>query len=60
MLCLGSSMRVAPANQIPINMTWNGGKYVIVNLQKTPLDEMADMVIHGRIQTVMAKVMEKL
>lgn len=60
MLCLGSSLRVAPANQIPINMTWNGGKMVIVNLQKTPLDDFADFVIHARIQTVMTKVMEKL
>ena len=60
MLCLGSSLRVAPANQIPINMTWQGGKMVIVNLQQTPLDEFADFIIHARIQTVMTKVMEKL
>lgn len=32
MLSLGCSLRVAPANQIPINMTWNGGKLVSVNL----------------------------
>lgn len=60
MLSLGSSLRVAPANQIPINMTWHGGKFVIVNLQKTPLDDFAEFVIHARIQTVMAKLMEKL
>ena len=60
MLCLGSSMRVAPANQIPINMTWNGGKFVVVNLQKTPIDDFAEIVIHARIQTVMTKLMEKL
>ena len=53
-------MRVAPANQIPINMTWNGGKFVQVNLQKTPIDEFAEFVIHARIQTVMTKLMEKL
>lgn len=60
MLCLGSSLRVSPANQIPINMTWNGGKIVIVNLQKTPVDDFAHLIIHARIQTVMAMVMEKL
>ena len=60
MLCLGSSMRVAPACQIPITQTFNGGKFVIVNLQKTGNDEFAEMIIHARIQTVMIKVMEKL
>lgn len=60
MLCLGSSLRVSPANQIPIRMNWNGGKIVIVNLQKTPIDDFAELIIHARIQTVMAKVMEKL
>ena len=50
MLCLGSSMRVSPANLIPVNMKMmNGGKYVIVNLQATPLDGSADLVIHARI-----------
>jgi hypothetical protein len=29
---MGCSLRVAPANQIPINMTWNGGKLVSINL----------------------------
>ena len=41
-------------------MTWNGGKLVIVNLQKTPIDSFADFIIHARIQTVMIKLMEKL
>ena len=60
MLCLGSSLRVAPVNQIPVNMTFNGGKMVQVNLQKTPLDDNAYLHIHARIQTVMTKLMEKL
>ena len=33
---------------------------VIVNLQKTPLDDYAHLIIHARIQTVMQKLMEKL
>lgn len=60
MISLGCSLRVAPANQIPINMTSNGGKLVLVNLQKTPIDPFAEFVIHARIQTVMVKVMERL
>ena len=54
MLCLGSSLRVSPANLIPVNMKMvSGGKYVIVNLQQTPLDGSADLIINARIQTVM-------
>ena len=39
---------------------WTGGKLVIVNLQKTLLDPMANIIIHARIQTVFTKLMEKL
>lgn len=60
MLSLGSSLRVTPACDIPFDMTQNGGKLVIVNLQKTPLDKHAELVIHGRIQNVMGILMEKL
>lgn len=60
MLTLGSSLRVTPACDIPLEMTQNGGKLVIVNLQKTPLDRHAALVIHGRIQKVMGMLMEKL
>lgn len=60
MLSLGSSLRVTPACDIPVEMVENGGKLVIVNLQKTPLDNMAALVIHARIQNVMGLLMEKL
>ena len=60
MLSMGSSLRVTPACDIPLEMTGYGGKLVIVNLQKTPLDKNADLVIHGRIQNVMSILMEKL
>ena len=39
MLSLGSSLRVTPACDIPLEMVENGGKLVIVNLQKTPLND---------------------
>ena len=53
MVSLGSSLGVSPANQMPVNMTFNGGKFVIINLQKTPIDDFAELIIHARIQTVM-------
>ena len=60
MLGLGSSFRVKPANKIPINMCWKGGKLILINIQKTAMDNYAEFVIYARIQTVMAKLMEKL
>jgi NAD-dependent SIR2 family protein deacetylase len=59
-LCLGSSLRVNPAAQMPDETVKNGGRLVIVNLQKTPLDDLAAMVIHAKIEDVMERLMIKL
>jgi NAD-dependent SIR2 family protein deacetylase len=59
-LAMGSSLRVTPAADIPLKVAQNGQKLVIVNLQKTPLDNAAAMVIHAMCDTVMDKVMTKL
>lgn len=37
-----------------------GGKLVIINLQKTPKDKKASLVIHARCDAVMQAVMSKL
>ena len=58
-LAMGSSLRVTPAADIP-ELTSRRGKLVIVNLQKTPLDDSAHLVIHAFCDTVMGMVMEKL
>lgn len=60
MLCLGSSMRVGIPADIVSDCGKRKGKIIIVNLQKTPLDKEAHMIIHARIQVVMKKLMEKL
>ena len=33
---------------------------VIINLQKTPMDHLADLVIHGYIDDVIERLMKKL
>lgn len=60
MLSLGSSYSARPANKIPLNVCWNGGKLVVVNLQKTSMDNLAEFVIYARIQTVLTMLMDKL
>lgn len=58
-LAMGSSLRVTPAADIPRETARRGGRLVIVNLQKTPLDGRG-MVIHAMCDTVMNMLMERL
>ncbi len=39
-VCLGSSLTVSPANDLPKRVAKRGGNLVIVNLQRTPLDSL--------------------
>ena len=59
-VCMGSSMRVSPANQMPLMTKMAGGKVVCINLQKTPIDEHCDLVIHERMDKVVELLMQKL
>jgi mono-ADP-ribosyltransferase sirtuin 6 len=49
---MGSSLRVFPACDLPVETTRRGGQMVIINLQKTPIDDHAALVIHGKIDDV--------
>jgi NAD-dependent SIR2 family protein deacetylase len=60
MLCLGSSLRVSPASDLPVETMKNKGKIVIVNLQKTPYSDLAALSIYGKIEDVMERLMNKL
>jgi NAD-dependent deacetylase len=53
---LGSSLAVYPAAYIPIHAKRAGAALVIVNLEPTPLDREADLVIRGKAGSVMAQV----
>jgi mono-ADP-ribosyltransferase sirtuin 6 len=59
-LCLGTSLQITPACNLPLKCLKGGGKIVIVNLQKTPKDKKANVVIHGLVDKVVAGVMESL
>ena len=60
MLAMGSSLRVNPAAEMALETANAGGNLVIVNLQKTPLDDAATMIIHARIDELMEKLMAEL
>ncbi|KAJ9568068.1 hypothetical protein OSB04_004034 [Centaurea solstitialis] len=59
-LCLGTSLQITPACNLPLKCLRGGGKVVIVNLQKTPKDKKANLVIHGFVDKVIGGVMERL
>ncbi|KAJ0986850.1 hypothetical protein J5N97_005206 [Dioscorea zingiberensis] len=59
-LCLGTSLQITPACNLPLKTIVGGGKIVIVNLQQTPKDKKASLVIHGLVDKVIAGVMQLL
>lgn len=55
-LAIGSSLQVYPAAGFPILAKRNGATLVILNREPTPLDEIADLVIHDEIGPTLAPV----
>lgn len=53
-IVLGSSLVVYPAAGFPEIAKRHGARLVIVNMQETPLDDLADLVIHEAIGDVMS------
>jgi NAD-dependent deacetylase len=52
-LVVGSSLVVQPASGLPVMAKRNRAKVVIVNREPTPLDTMADLVIHSTASEVL-------
>jgi NAD-dependent deacetylase len=53
---VGSSLGVYPAAYMPIYAREGGAHLVIVNLEPTPLDDQADVVLPGKAGEVMARL----
>jgi NAD-dependent deacetylase len=49
MVAIGSSLVVEPAASLPLHAKQNGARLVIINRDETPLDSLADVVIHSSI-----------
>ena len=56
LLVAGSSLVVEPAASIPRIAKRAGARLVIVNREKTPLDGIADWVVHGEIGSVLPEM----
>ena len=65
-LCLGTSLQITPACDLPLRALRkqkhkpDGGSLAIINLQETPKDGKATVVIHAPVDEVMAKCMAAL
>ncbi len=60
MLVAGSSLEVYPVADFPRAIKQHGGKLIIINLEKTSYDEMADVVIHGDVAEVIPNIVKLL
>jgi len=56
-LAVGSSLVVHPAAGLPLLAKRAGAKLIIINRTETPLDEMADLVVHDEIGKVLPAMM---
>nr|AUZ82952.1 sirtuin 6 [Brachionus koreanus] len=59
-LCLGTSMQIMPVGNYPLLTKKNNGKIVIINLQKTRLDQQADLVINAKLDFVFENLINKM
>jgi len=59
-IVLGSSCTVSPACHVPRKVAENGGKLVIVNLQKTPLDSLSSLRIFAKTDGLMTALLDRL
>ena len=55
-ICLGTSLRIEPAASLPTRAK----AFAIVNLQVTPYDPEASLIVRVKVDNVMAKLMERL
>jgi len=55
-LVAGSSLRVAPACELPMTATMHGAKAIVVNYQPTDLDTVAHVVIHNDVAMVLPRI----
>jgi NAD-dependent deacetylase len=59
-LALGSSLVVEPAASLPRLALNRGARLVIINVQPTPLDKMADAVLHSPLGETLGYIDEAL
>ena len=60
MLVVGSSLAVYPAADVPLTAVRAGALMIVINAEPTPLDRLAEVVIHGRSGEVLPELVRLL
>ncbi len=60
MLVIGSSLSVQPASNFPRKAKKNGAKLIIINIDATPQDDLADIRVAHKAGKILPHVIEKL
>jgi NAD-dependent deacetylase len=60
LLATGSSLQVYPAAGLPEAAVAHGARLVIINVEPTPLDDLANLVVHDRAGEVLGPVVDEL
>ena len=60
MIVIGSSLEVAPADELPALAKRNGAKLVIINMEATHVDTLADVVLHDDAAIVLPAVLHEM
>ncbi len=56
LIVVGSSLLVSPANQLPLIAKNAGAKLIVVNIEETPIDNVADIVLRGKAGKILPKI----
>ena len=59
-LVAGSSLVVEPAASLPLIALQRGARLVLINYEPTPLDSLADVVIHADVAEVLPRLADSL
>jgi NAD-dependent deacetylase len=60
MLIVGSSLETAPASEFPALAVRHGAKLIIINLEPTPADTLAEVVIHGNAAEMLPDIFKHM
>jgi NAD-dependent deacetylase len=59
-IIVGTSGTVAPASYLPVVAKRAGGFVIEVNLEPTPLSDVADLSLHGRAEQLLPAIVERV
>jgi len=60
LIVIGSSLQVAPANMLPEIAKQHGASILLINMSPTPLDDKADVVVHGPVAQVLPRIVQQV